>query len=71
VDITTTGSTLKANGLKVLDDGVILKSQAQLAASLAADWDDATRAACKSLLARLEAKAGRPLYPALAERLPA
>jgi ATP phosphoribosyltransferase len=31
VDITTTGSTLKANRLKVLDDGVILRSQAVLA----------------------------------------
>ena len=32
VDITTTGSTLKANHLKILDDGVILKSEAVLAA---------------------------------------
>lgn len=31
VDITTTGSTLTANQLKVLDDGVILKSEAVLA----------------------------------------
>ena len=31
VDITTTGSTLAANHLKVLDDGVILRSQALLA----------------------------------------
>jgi len=38
VDITTTGATLKANGLKVLDDGVILKSQANLIASNAAPW---------------------------------
>jgi len=38
VDITTTGATLTANGLKVLDDGVILKSQASLVASRAADW---------------------------------
>ena len=30
VDITSTGSTLKANALRVLDDGVILKSQACL-----------------------------------------
>jgi ATP phosphoribosyltransferase len=33
VDITTTGSTLRANHLKVLTDGVILKSQASLAMS--------------------------------------
>jgi ATP phosphoribosyltransferase len=32
VDITTTGSTLRANHLKVLDDGVILQSQAVLVA---------------------------------------
>ena len=31
VDITSTGSTLKANRLKVLDDGVILRSEAMLA----------------------------------------
>jgi ATP phosphoribosyltransferase len=70
VDITTTGATLKANGLKVLDDGVILKSQAQLAASLSADWNDEARRACESLFQRLEMKAGRPLYPALATVLP-
>jgi ATP phosphoribosyltransferase len=33
VDITSTGSTLHANHLKVLDDGVILKSQACLVSS--------------------------------------
>ena len=33
VDITTTGSTLRANHLKVLGDGTILKSQACLVAS--------------------------------------
>ena len=38
VDITTTGATLAANGLKILEDGTILESQAQLAASLTADW---------------------------------
>jgi len=35
VDITTTGSTLAANSLKILDDGVILKSCAVLAARAA------------------------------------
>jgi ATP phosphoribosyltransferase len=56
VDITTTGATLAANGLKILDDGVILKSQAQLAASLTAEWTDDMRAAAKTLLAKLGAK---------------
>ncbi len=36
VDITTTGSTLAANNLKILDDGVILKSCAVLAGRTAA-----------------------------------
>ena len=56
VDITTTGATLKANGLKILDDGVILKSQAQLAMSLAADWSDDRRAGAIALLDKLGAK---------------
>jgi ATP phosphoribosyltransferase len=38
VDITTTGATLRANGLKVLDDGLILRSQASLVASPIAPW---------------------------------
>jgi ATP phosphoribosyltransferase len=56
VDITTTGATLAANGLKILDDGTILESQAQLAASLTADWPPETRAACEGLLARIGAR---------------
>ncbi|MBI2717906.1 MAG: ATP phosphoribosyltransferase [Rhizobiales bacterium] len=39
VDITTTGSTLAANHLKILDDGVILKSTAVFAATRAASTD--------------------------------
>lgn len=39
-DITSTGDTLRANHLRVLDDGLILKSQAVLARSLQADWCD-------------------------------
>ncbi len=35
VDITSTGSTLKANGLRIIDDGVILKSEANLIISKA------------------------------------
>ncbi|SFZ86397.1 ATP phosphoribosyltransferase [Devosia enhydra] len=38
VDITSTGSTLSANALRVLDDGVILKSEANLIVSRTADW---------------------------------
>ncbi|MBW8815170.1 MAG: ATP phosphoribosyltransferase [Caulobacterales bacterium] len=57
VDITTTGATLQANGLKVLADGVMLKSQAQLAASLRATWDAAALASAERLLRIVEARA--------------
>jgi ATP phosphoribosyltransferase len=56
VDITTTGATLAANELKVLDDGVILKSQAQLAASLTANWTKDAVAAAEKLTARIAAR---------------
>jgi len=57
VDITTTGATLAANGLKVLSDGLILKSQAQLAASLTAEWDGDRLAVAERLLRVVEARA--------------
>jgi ATP phosphoribosyltransferase len=53
VDITTTGATLKANGLRVLDDGVMLKSEANLIVSRGADWTVATRAIEARLLAAM------------------
>jgi ATP phosphoribosyltransferase len=53
VDITSTGSTLKANGLRILDDGLILKSEANLVASNAAP-----RVGC-----------GQELQPAIIEKL--
>ena len=43
VDITSTGTTLKANHLKPLDDGVILRSQANLVASKTAEWSRGLR----------------------------
>lgn len=57
VDITTTGATLAANELKVLDDGLILESQAVLAASLRAVWSDAARQAARAILERIAARA--------------
>jgi len=45
VDITSTGATLKANHLKILEDGVILRSEANLVVSGAAPWSDAARVA--------------------------
>jgi ATP phosphoribosyltransferase len=56
VDITTTGSTLAANALKVIDDGVILRSQANLVASLTAAWGKKERAIARMLLDRVAAE---------------
>ena len=53
VDITSTGATLRANGLKILSDGVILKSEASFALSPTADWGEAAQASCSKLLGRL------------------
>lgn len=57
VDITTTGATLAANGLKVLDDGLILKSQFQLAANLQIAWSREQLATAERLLRVVEARA--------------
>lgn len=56
VDITTTGNTLAANHLKILDDGLILRSQATLAASLNAAWPEAVRAPLCELIDAIEAR---------------
>jgi ATP phosphoribosyltransferase len=56
VDITTTGATLAANGLKVVDDGIILRSQANLVAARAAAWNAAARETARLLLDRIAAQ---------------
>jgi ATP phosphoribosyltransferase len=53
VDITTTGETLRANGLKILRDGVILKSEANLVVSHTATWTPQIREAQNEILSRL------------------
>jgi ATP phosphoribosyltransferase len=55
VDITTTGTTLKANGLKVLDDGILLHSEATLFSSRAATWEPEARATLNEIAARINA----------------
>jgi ATP phosphoribosyltransferase len=55
VDITTTGATLAANALKPLDDGVILRSQATLVASLTAPWSARAVASARAILNRIAA----------------
>jgi ATP phosphoribosyltransferase len=57
VDITTTGATLSANALKVIDDGVILRSQANLVAARTAHWGESERATARLMLDRLAAEA--------------
>ncbi|HET7716308.1 MAG TPA: ATP phosphoribosyltransferase [Bauldia sp.] len=59
VDITTTGATLRDNGLKVLSDGVILRSEAHLVASRTAAWTARQREALATLLSRLDRDAAR------------
>ena len=49
VDITTTGSTLKANHLRILDDGIILESCAVLAARREAAADSRVQVLIRAL----------------------
>lgn len=55
VDITSTGSTLTANHLKILQDGVILKSEANLIASKKVRLSKPDRASLKEICSRLQA----------------
>src|ERR1700704_111481 len=57
VDITTTGATLAANGLKVLDDGIMLRSEANLIASRGAVWGAEEREIARLILDRIAAQA--------------
>jgi ATP phosphoribosyltransferase len=53
VDITTTGNTLTANALKVVDDGVMLRSQANLVAARGADWKNGALDTARKILDRI------------------
>ncbi|SDZ94310.1 ATP phosphoribosyltransferase [Rubrimonas cliftonensis] len=53
VDITSSGETLRANHLRVLEDGLILRSEAMLCVSRAAPWGPAARRALAELGHRL------------------
>lgn len=57
VDITSSGATLEANSLKIIGDGLILKSQAQLAASTQASWTGGQVETLRRLMAIVEARA--------------
>ena len=71
VDITTTGATLAANALKPLNDGVILRSQAMLVASMAAPWGPAARACARAILDRIAATEEARRSREVRARLPA
>jgi ATP phosphoribosyltransferase len=53
VDITSSGSTLSANSLRVLEDGVVLKSEAQFFVSRRAEWTPMRRAQLEALMSVL------------------
>lgn len=56
VDITSTGATLTANHLRILDDGIILQSQANLLASRAAEWSGGAAEVRLELMSKLDAE---------------
>jgi ATP phosphoribosyltransferase len=70
VDITTTGATLAANALKVIEDGVILRSEANLMASRRATWDDARRNSARAILDRVAAQARAGSFREVRTRFP-
>ena len=62
VDITTTGATLAANGLRAIDDGVILRSQANLVAARGAVWGKTQLETARLILDRIAARARARLF---------
>ncbi|MGZ3409110.1 MAG: ATP phosphoribosyltransferase [Xanthobacteraceae bacterium] len=70
VDITTTGATLTANALKVIDDGLILRSQANLVAARTAEWGTETLATAALMLDRIAAQARARNFKEVRTRFP-
>src|SRR3569623_902375 len=50
VDITSSGATLQANALRVLEDGLVMKSEANLIVSRTAQWTPLKKAQLEALL---------------------
>lgn len=71
VDITTSGATLAANALKVVDDGTILRSQANLVAARGAHWGDSERELARVILDRIAAQARARAYREVRSRFAA
>jgi ATP phosphoribosyltransferase len=53
VDITSSGETLGANALRVLEDGIIMKSEANLVVSRNAAWSPLKKAQLEALLSMM------------------
>lgn len=70
VDITTTGATLAANGLKVLDDGTILRSQANLVAARDAEWSAHALETARIIFDHISACARARAYKEVRTRFP-
>lgn len=71
VDITTTGTTLAANALKIVDDGTMLRSQANLVAARGATWGDTERELARVILDRIAAQARARAYREVRSRFAA
>ena len=52
-DITSSGETLRANHLKILQDGLVHQSQATLFLAKKADWSEQTKKSLSDLMARI------------------
>ena len=70
VDITTSGATLAANGLKVVEDGLILRSEANLVAGRQAVWGLAERETARVILDRIAADARARAFREVRVQLP-
>jgi ATP phosphoribosyltransferase len=70
VDITTTGATLAANGLKVLDDGTMLRSEANLIAARGAEWGAEEREVARLILDRIAAQGRARAFREVRTRAP-
>ncbi len=70
VDITTSGATLAANGLKVVEDGTILRSQANLVAARKAAWGKSERETARVILDRIAAQGRAGQFREVRSRLP-
>jgi ATP phosphoribosyltransferase len=70
VDITTTGATLAANALKIVEDGMILRSQANLVAARTAEWSDNALASAAMMLDRIAAQGRARKFREVRTRFP-